>query len=180
MMKANKSESSNYICIASVGKPRGLIGEFFINSFCTPKENLLNYNSFYIQDNLIKDFKIEYIKKINSKMYAKIFGIDDIDSIKKYTNLNIFINKDSLPEAEENEAYWYELIGMKVIDVKSKDILGIVENLNNYGANVCLELIPTQESIDDQNRLIPFVIDKFISSINREESTIFVNWDKSF
>ena len=113
-------------------------------------------------------------------MYAKIFGIDDIDSIKKYTNLNIFINKDSLPEAEENEAYWYELIGMKVIDVKSKDILGIVEKLNNYGANDCLELIPTQESIDDQNRLIPFVIDKFISSINREESTIFVNWDKSF
>ena len=40
--------------------------------------------------------------------------------------------------------------------------------------------MPTQESIDNQKRLIPFVIDKFISSINREESVIFVNWDKGF
>ena len=180
MMKVNKLDSKNYICIASIGKPRGLIGEFFINSFCNPKENLLNYNNFYIQDDLIKDFKIEYIKKINSKMYAKINGINDIDTVKKYTNLNIFINKDCLPKAEKNEAYWYELMGMRVIDVKSNDLLGVVESLNNYGANDCLELTPTQESIDNQKRLIPFVIDKFISSINREESVIFVNWDKGF
>ena len=180
MMKVNKLDSNNYICIASIGKPRGLKGEFFINSFCSPKENLLHYDNFYIQDDLIKDFKIEYIKKINSKIYAKIFGVNDIDSIKKYTNLNIFIKKDYLPEPEKNEAYWYELIGMRVIDVKSEDLLGVVESLNNYGANDCLELMPTQESIDKQKRLIPFVIDKFISSINREESVIFVNWDKGF
>jgi 16S rRNA processing protein RimM len=71
-------------------------------------------------------------------------------------------------------------MGMRVIDVKSNDLLGVVESLNNYGANDCLELTPTQESIDNQKRLIPFVIDKFISSINREESVIFVNWDKGF
>jgi len=70
-MKVNKLDSNNYICIASIGKPRGLKGEFFINSFCSPKENLLHYDNFYIQDDLIKDFKIEYIKKINSK--SRIF-----------------------------------------------------------------------------------------------------------
>jgi 16S rRNA processing protein RimM len=94
-MKTNKEELNNYICIASIGKPRGLKGEFFINSFCEPKDNLLNYSNFFIQDDLIKDFKIEYIKKINLKMYAKIFGINDLESIKKFTNLKIFIDKDS-------------------------------------------------------------------------------------
>jgi 16S rRNA processing protein RimM len=179
-MKVNKEEFNNYICIASIGKPRGLKGEFFINSFCAPKDNLLNYSNFFIQDDFIKDFKIEYIKKINLKMYAKILGINDIDSIKKFTNLQIFINKNTLPEIGDNEAYWHELIGMQVIDIKTKDILGIVENLNNFGSNDCLELAPTKLSIDNEKRLIPFIVDKFISSINREESIIFVNWDKSF
>jgi 16S rRNA processing protein RimM len=179
-MKVNKEDLNNYICIASIGKPRGLNGEFFINSFCDPKENLLKYSNFYIQDDLIKNFKIEYIKKINLKMYAKILGVNDIDSIKKFTNLEIFINKNNLPEINENEAYWYELIGMQVIDLKTKDVLGIVKNLNNYGSSDCLEIAPTNSSIDNKKRLIPFITDKFISSINRKESIIFVNWDKSF
>ena len=179
-MKANKEEFNNRICIASIGKPRGLKGEFFINSFCTPKDNLLNYSNFYIQDNLIEDFKIEYIKKINLKMYAKIFGINDLESIKKFTNLKIFIDKDSLPKIGNNEAYWHELIGMQVIDMETKDLLGVVENLSNFGSNDCLELVPTKKSVDNEKRLIPFIVDKFISSIDREESIIFVYWDKSF
>ena len=179
-MKANKEEFNNRICIASIGKPRGLKGEFFINSFCTPKDNLLNYSNFYIQDNLIEDFKIEYIKKINLKMYAKIFGINDLESIKKFTNLKIFIDKDSLPKIGNNEAYWHELIGMQVIDMETKDLLGVVENLSNFGSNDCLELVPSKKSIDNEKRLIPFIVDKFISSIDREESIIFVYWDKSF
>ena len=179
-MKANKEEFNNRICIASIGKPRGLKGEFFINSFCTPKDNLLNYSNFYIQDNLIEDFKIEYIKKINLKMYAKIFGINDLESIKKFTNLKIFIDKDSLPKIGNNEAYWHELIGMQVIDMETKDLLGVVENLSNFGSNDCLELVPTKQSVDNNKRLIPFIVDKFISSIDKEESIIFVYWDKSF
>ena len=180
MMKANKEELNNYICIASIGKPRGLKGEFFINSFCEPKDNLLNYSNFFIQDDLIKDFKIEYIKKINLKMYAKIFGINDLESIKKFTNLKIFIDKDILPKIGNNEAYWHELIGMQVIDMESKDLLGVVENLCNFGSNDCLELVPTKQSVDNNKRLIPFIVDKFISSIDKEESIIFVYWDKSF
>ena len=179
-MKANKEEFNNRICIASIGKPRGLKGEFFINSFCTPKDNLLNYSNFYIQDNLIEDFKIEYIKKINLKMYAKIFGINDLESIKKFTNLKIFIDKDTLPKIGNNEAYWHELIGMQVIDMESKDLLGVVENLCNFGSNDCLELVPTKKSVDNEKRLIPFIVDKYISSIDKEESIIFVYWDKSF
>ena len=71
MMKANKEELNNYICIASIGKPRGLKGEFFINSFCAPKDNLLNYSNFFIQDDLIKDFKMNILKKLIQNFMPK-------------------------------------------------------------------------------------------------------------
>ena len=91
MMKINKLDKTNLICIASIGKPRGLKGEFFLNSFCDPKDNIINYNNFFIEDNVISDFKISYIKKVNSKFFSKINGIDYLDEIKVHTNKKLYI-----------------------------------------------------------------------------------------
>ena len=180
MMKTNKLDIKSFICIASVGKPRGLKGEFFLNSFCHPKDNILEYSKFYIQDNKIPDFKIEYIKKINSKFCAKVKNINDIDNIKNLTNLKIYVDKQELPKLKNKEAYWFELTNMEVIDKDSGDILGIVSSLNNYGAQDCLEVKPTDYSVDKSKRLIPYIKDEFIESIERDKNIIYVNWDKTF
>jgi ribosomal 30S subunit maturation factor RimM len=52
--------------------------------------------------------------------------------------------------------------------------------LNNFGAQDCLEINPTKLSVDDEKRLIPFIRDEFIQSIEREKNIIYVNWDKTF
>ena len=180
MMKANNKNTENLICIASIGKPRGLRGEFFLNSYCNPKENILEYSNFYIKNNIIPNLQIEYIKKINSKFCAKVADINDIDAIKKFTNSKIYINKQDLPKLDDNEAYWFELIDMEVIDKDSGDLLGKVSSLKNFGAQDCLEINPTKLSVDDEKRLIPFIRDEFIQSIEREKNIIYVNWDKTF
>ena len=81
-------KKNNLVCIANIGKPRGLKGEFFLNSFCSPKENILNYIDYIFIDNENK-LSIEYIKKNNSKFLAKLKNIDSIDEIKEYTNIKL-------------------------------------------------------------------------------------------
>ena len=57
---------SNLICIGSIGKPRGLKGEFFLNSFCNPADNIVTYQPLItIEDNIVH--KIEYIKISHNK-----------------------------------------------------------------------------------------------------------------
>ena len=180
MMQASNINTKNLICIASIGKPRGLKGEFFLNSYCSPKENILEYSNFYIQNNSIHNFQIEYIKKLSSKFCAKILDINDVDEIKKFTNLKIYINKEDLPGLDKNEAYWFELINMEVVDISSGDFLGRVSSLSNFGAQDCLEINPTKLSVDNNQRLIPFIKDKFINKIDRDQNIIYVNWDKTF
>ena len=174
-MKKNK-----LICIGSIGKPRGLKGEFFLNSYCNPPENILNYSNFFIEDNKIVNFKIAYIKKINKKFYSKINSINNIDEIKEYTNLKLFINSEDLPKLSIDEIYWHELIGMQVKDQNSNDILGIVRALNNFGANDCLVIEPSKNSVDNQERLIPFIKDIFIKSIDDKKQLIEVEWQKEY
>ena len=57
---------------------------------------------------------------------------------------------------------------------------GAAYSLNNFGAQDCLEINPTKLSVDDEKRLIPFIRDEFIQSIEREKNIIYVNWDKTF
>ena len=180
MMKLNKQDKDNLICVGSIGKTRGLKGEFFLNSFCSPKENILNYSNLIIENNEVSKLKIQYVKKVNTKFISKINNIDDIENIKNLTNLKIFIKKEDLPQLTSGEVYWHELINMKVIDRDSDDILGIVKDLKNFGANDCLEVFSTDESIDNKNRLIPYVKDKIIYSIDSNKFIIYVNWHKEF
>ena len=89
-------KKNNLICIGSVGKPRGLKGEFFLNSFCSPQKNIINYIKM-IETNDGVCLELEYIKENNLKFLSKIKNIDNVDEIKKYTNLMLYISSENLP-----------------------------------------------------------------------------------
>ena len=173
-MKKNKS-----VCIANIGKPRGLKGEFFLNSFCFPKENILNYIDDIFLDNENK-LSIEYIKKSNSKFLAKLKNIDSVDEIREYTNIKLYISSENLPQLKSEEVYWHDLKGMIVVGLNKNEILGEVKELNNFGANDCLIVIPTPDSVDEKERLIPFIKEKFIDSIDKKERVLKVYWQSDY
>lgn len=177
MMKKNKEESE-LILIATVGKSKGLKGEFFLNSLCDPKENILNYSNFKIGP-FKRSIKFEYIKLSNNKFVSKIAEISDVDDIKKLTNENIFIKKSELPELSSKEIYWHDLIGMQVINSKDQD-MGVIEEINNYGASDILKVSPSKSSVDNEIRLIPYIKDKYIISHSYEENCLIVDWELDF
>ena len=112
-MKKNSKIDSNLICVGSVGKSKGLKGEFRLNSYCLPKENILTYSKLKIEG--YDTHSIEYIKSEKNHFIAKLKEINDIESISKLTNSKIYIYKDDLPDLKNNEFYWHELIGMNVV-----------------------------------------------------------------
>jgi len=177
-MILQKMSKSKLILIGNIGKPRGLRGEFFLNSFCSPSENILIYiNHMMIDD---KKVKFEYIKKSNSKLLAKLQDIDNIEEIKKLTNKKLNISIKNLPKLSSSEIYLHDLVGMEVIGTNKDEVLGEVKELNNFGANDYLIIKPTNSSIDDEERLIPFIKEIFINSIDKEKKIINVNWQSDY
>ena len=169
---------NSLICIGTIGRPKGLKGEFFLNSFCNPAENIIDY----IEDIKIndKELKLQYIKKNNTKFLSKIVNIDDLDTIKSYTNTKLFISSDNLPILSSDEIYWYQLAGMNVFDINQNELLGKVSGLNNFGSTDCLIINPTNDSIDDIERIIPFIRNTFIKKIDQEKQIIEVDWQKDY
>ena len=123
-MKKNSKIDPNLICVGSVGKSKGLKGEFRLNSYCLPKENILTYNNLRIEGH--HSHSIEYIKSEKNHFIAKLEAINDIESISKLTNTKIFILKDDLPDLKSDEFYWHELIGMNVVSSISKKLTFLI------------------------------------------------------
>ena len=177
MMKKSK-EKPELILIATVGKSKGLKGEFFLNSLCDPKENILNYSKFKIGVSKLP-IKFEYIKLLNNKFISKITDINDVDDIKKLTNESIFINKSELPKLSNDEIYWHDLIGMQAINIKDQN-LGVIEEINNYGASDIVKVVPTKSSVDKEIRLIPYIKEKYIISHSYDKNCLVVDWELDF
>jgi 16S rRNA processing protein RimM len=179
MMRSSKSpDLSLFLLIARIGKTRGLRGEFFLRSFAEDPQSLNTFTKFYtMNSSLMEEVEFEYIKTANANIISKIKSIDDIDAMKLFGQKDVYILRSELPQLDKNEAYWFELIGMNVINLDDKN-LGIVEIVNNYGASDILEV--NSASGTKEKILIPFIRNKFIISINKSKNSILVDWEEDY
>jgi 16S rRNA processing protein RimM len=91
------------------------------------------------------------------------------------------VEADSLPPLEEGEFYWRQLQGLQAWgrEPDSGDdrvLLGTVDYLIETGANDVLVLKATGDSIDDKERLIPYLPGDTVSRVDLEEAVIDIDW----
>lgn len=98
----------------------------------------------------------------------QIKSIEDINDAEIYKDTDIYTKKKLLPETQEGEYYWHDLIGKKVITTEN-NFIGIVDSLFATNANDVL-LVKSEKSNDT---LVPFV-KEFIVQIKDEENTILI------
>ena len=178
MRKNNSVDLSLFILIAKIGKTRGLKGEFFLRSFAENPKSLFSFKKFYTStSSMMEEVNFEYIKQSNSNIVAKLKSIDDIDAVKVFGQKDIYILRSELPELKTNEAYWFELEGMQVINLEDQH-LGHVQAVNNFGASDILEVKPINKK--QKILLIPFIKNRIIISINKSENSILVDWQKDY
>jgi len=160
----------NKIILGRLGTVHGVQGWIKLHSFTHPSSNILNH----IQDWQIKDpqwtpLPIEKHKAHGDGYVIKIKGIDDREIAKRFTNKDIAIERDLLPETQPNEYYWSDLEGLSVITQEGVT-LGKIDHLMNSGANDILVVK------GDRKRLLPF-LKHVIVKVDMEAQQIIVDWN---
>ena len=129
----------------------------------------------------VKAIQIDDWRRHGESLVAHIVGIDDRNIAQTWCGNDILVEKDKLPELKSDDYYWYQLEGLSVIShYEGEQIrLGTVKSLLETGANDVLVVKGDGESIDREERLIPYV-DQFVTSISMADKTIDVIWDPAF
>ena len=84
----------------------------------------------------------------------------------------------SLPTLAEGDYYWRQLQGLQVWcqEEDKRELLGTVDYLIETGANDVLVVKASEDSLDDRERLIPYLPGDVVTRVDLEAGTLEVNW----
>lgn len=173
-------QSGKYVKVARIGAAYGIKGWIKLISFTDPKDNILSYRHFLTpQSSALVGLEIDQSRAQGKGFVGHIKDCDDRDLTREYTGKDLYIEKALLPELKSDEYYWYQLQGLRVLTLNGDD-LGIVDHLLETGANDVLVVKADENSIDGEERLIPYIRDRVIDSIDLDKREIRVNWEKDY
>ena len=168
----------------------GVKGWVKIHSYTEPRENFLRFGKWMLQRRGAAE-PIEFDDgRVQGKgLVAHIAGVDDRTRAEAYSGLEVAVSADSLPALEEGDYYWSQLQGLQVWcreehepggdETDSNDmrvLLGTVDYLIETGANDVLVVKPSTESIDDRERLIPYLPGDVVTRVDLDRAVIEVDW----
>lgn len=166
---------SSSVTIASFGKPFGVRGWIKVNSYLDPKASILEVKSWLVlKDDILQEITLAETRQHADNIIVKLPGYDSPEAVSKLTNTKIVTWRKDMPKLSQDEYYWSELIGLKVINLENIE-LGTVQDLMSTapGANDVLIVEGTRK------RLIPYT-SNVIKQVDQVNKIISVDWDHAF
>lgn len=115
------------------------------------------------------DLEVESVKYFKNMVILKFKGINNINDIEKYKNMDLLVTRDNAIELEEDEYFITDIIGFKVI-TEENIVLGELTQVLVTGAND-VYLVKTEEG---KEILLP-AIKECILDIDLESKIIKVH-----
>lgn len=160
----------------------GVKGWVKVKSNTQPAENIINYAPWYLKTSHgLKEVEIDEHAFRPQGLAVHFKGCDDRDVALSLGKATIEVDMAQLPNLDDNEFYWHQLVGLKVYTVFAvgeRKLLGEVASLMETGANDVFVVRACDGSIDDKERLVPY--GDFVKSIDVAGGEIDVDWDPDF
>lgn len=124
------------ILIGRVTRPHGLTGLLRIVSYAQSKETFLEAGSVFLskEQNELYERKVVSIRPYRSVFLLRLSGLNSIDEAEVFRGAGILIRKDCLVRKDEDEFFWYELLGLDVYLVTGQ-YLGVLKEIFPTGSN---------------------------------------------
>jgi 16S rRNA processing protein RimM len=150
--------------------PYAVKGWIKIQPFTEYLDSLLDYNTWWLgHPGAWREFRLKDGKVHGQHLLAELYGVTDRNASEALQGLEVAVNRDEFPEAEEDEYYWDDLIGLDVVNAEGV-VLGQVKGLLETGAHDVLQVTGERE------RLIPFV-EAYVREVDLPGRRIQVDWN---
>lgn len=163
------------VIMGRVASAHGIRGWVKIQPFTEYLDSLLDYDTWWIgrEHGPWREVKVEQSEVHNKTLAALLAGCPDRNAAERLKGQLIAVPRSELPEQDEDEYYWSDLIGMSVVN-EAGERLGTVANLLETGANDVLSV-----KGDSGEILIPFV-EAAIKKVDLQNKTILVDWSADY
>ena len=168
-MSASEQQTEQVI-VGRFGAPFGIKGWVHCQSFTTPPTNLKQYHPWQYQTREGRWIVVEEvtIKPHKAAFIAKLSTHATREYVAELRGLYIGVAADVLPEPDQDEVYWRDLVGCQVQN--QQGVLGQVSHLLETGAHDVLVVTGERGEV-----LIPYE-QNFVKQVDLATRTISVDW----
>jgi len=137
----------NLLLLGRVAKPHGLKGLVKIRSYARSGYSFLDAGAIFLRpvSGEICEFKVLSVRPLGNDLIIELDGLNSIDHAEKFRGAEVLINKERLTR-EEEEYFWYELIGLKVY-LDTGKYLGAVSQIISAGSNDIYEVRDEEKEV---------------------------------
>ena len=146
-----------------------------LESWTDPRMQIFSYQPWQLRSGAgIKELSGARGREQGKGMVAELPGIANREAAAALIGSEIWVARSAMPKAAPGQYYWFDLEGLEVVNVEGV-ALGKVSHLISTGAN---DVMVARQG--DRERLIPFIDDDFVKSVDLQAQRITVDWDPEF
>jgi 16S rRNA processing protein RimM len=170
-----EGDGQGFVTLGYVSGPHGLQGWLKVHSDTSPRENIVGYSPWYlIRDGERYRWQVNGGRRQGKGVVAKLAGCNDREAAEALTGSVIQIRREQLPDVTApGEHYWVDLVGLRV-ETLDGVVLGRIERLFETGAN---DVMVVQ---GERERLLPYVWEQVVHSVDLDAGVMRVDWDPEF
>ena len=131
-----KFSTEDLLLMGKVIRPHGLEGLLRIKSYAQSEKSFLNAGVVFLKpvSEEPREYTVLSLRPHAGVSLLKLKGLHSIEDAEKYRGAEILIDKDSLIKKNDDECFWYELIGLRVY-LKTGRYVGTIRHILTTGSN---------------------------------------------
>jgi 16S rRNA processing protein RimM len=140
------------ILVGQFGAAHGVKGELRLKSYTQDKAAIARYGALSDASGT-RHFEIAALRPLKDDLFvARVKGIETREAAEALTNTALYVAREKLPMAEDEEFYHADLIGL-IAKSETSEAIGTIVAVLNFGGGDILEIAPV---VKGETLLLPF------------------------
>ena len=167
------SSDGQKVLMARIGAAHGIRGEVRVKPYGDDPLSFADYGILTTKDGKTS-FEVEKARVQKTVVVTKFKGVTDRNQAEELNGIELYIDRDQLPETDEDEFYYSDLTGLSVLD-QTGETLGTVIAVQDFGAGDLLEVRPRR----GRSFYVPFT-KEFVPEISLSDGLVRVDLPEDY
>lgn len=167
------SSDGQKVLMARIGAAHGIRGEVRVKPYGDDPLSFADYGILTTKDGKTS-FEVEKARVQKTVVVTKFKGVTDRNQAEELNGIELYIDRDQLPEPDEDEFYYSDLTGLSVLD-QTGETLGTVIAVQDFGAGDLLEVRPRR----GRSFYVPFT-KEFVPEISLSDGLVRVDLPEDY